>query len=456
MFAQPAKFAHFRNLVLFGLLVCLSLPALANNVSVNCSGGTKFTTITAALNSLDLTGPNTITVSGVCVENVVISRRDRLTIHSVTGQTATIQNAANPAGITVLIAGSHNILLDGLIIEGGGSPSSLYVNSGSNAIQLQNCTIQNSTGDGFDIDSQSEVDIENSTIQNNSASGMFVANSSMVTMGTYPNQHIRITGNGFGGNGNGSAGLNIDGSYVQQNFGVVTISGNAGAGVNMDGGRLLFFGGNADSPAIIENNNYGLVMNDTASATLFSAFLINNNGSTGVSVSGASSITFYGGVDSNGHNAFTTISGHSLVGLALYESSSAQMYGPHVISKNGSANADPGSRGGILLEGSSLAIGLSASVSNNVGPGVRMVMKSDLTMSDMTVSGNTEEGVLETNLSSGAFYNPLTFTGNGGASLKCDAFSVAFGDAGSIAGEQCKNITAGTGRKPQIRIPNGR
>ena len=75
-------------------------------------------------------------------------------------------------------------------------------------------------------------------------------------------------------------------------------------------------------------------------------------------------------------------------------------------------------------------------------------------MFDMTVSNNTEEGVLEQNLSGGGFYNPLTFSGNGGAPLLCDAFSVAFGDAGTIPGEACKNITKGAGQRPNIRIPN--
>jgi hypothetical protein len=75
-------------------------------------------------------------------------------------------------------------------------------------------------------------------------------------------------------------------------------------------------------------------------------------------------------------------------------------------------------------------------------------------MFDMTVSNNTEEGVLEQNLSGGGFYNPLTFSGNGGAPLLCDAFSVAFGDAGTIQGEACKNITKGAGKAPNLRIPN--
>jgi hypothetical protein len=456
MSALRLRPAHLLSFICFSLLS--SLPAFAANVTVDCTGakGSAFSSITAALATLSLTGPNTITVGGTCNENVSVFQFDRLTIQAASGHVATIVNAANPPGITLLIGGSHNLTLDNLIIEGG-SPA-VYITSASSAVSMQNCSVQNSAADGMDVDMASELDVENSSFTNNASEGIFVGNEAQITMGTYPTQRISITGNGFGtgGNGNGNGGLAIDGSQVQLNFGVATISGNAGAGISMEGGRLLFFGGEAATPGVIENNNIGLTMNDAASATLYSAFYIANNGSTGISVNGASSITFYSGFDSQGKNAFTTIAGHSTVGLALSQSSAAQMYGPHVVTKNGSANADPTARGGISLEGSSLTIGSGTAVTGNTGPGIRSSVKGDIIMFDMTVSNNTEEGVLEQNLSGGGFYTPLTFSGNGGAPLVCDAFSVAFGDAGTIQGEDCKNITKGAGQKPSVRIPTPR
>jgi hypothetical protein len=423
-----------------------------SSVNVDCSGSNPqaFHSINAALNTLSLVGPNTITVSGTCQENVAVLQRDRLTIQAAAGHVAIIENAAAPPVSTLYIAGSHNIVLNNLVIQGG-SPA-LYISDSSSATLVQNCTVQNSVGDGFDIDGESEVLIQNSNIKNNSAAGIFISNESQLTFGTYPTQRIRITGNGFGGGGNGNDGLAIDGSQVQLNFGVLTVDGNAGAGISMDGGRLQLFGGDANSPGLIENNNVGLSMSDAASATVWSAFRIHNNGSTGISVGGASSITLLSTVDSDGHNAVTTIDGHSTVGLVLSGSSAAQIYGPHVISKNGSADADPGSRGGISLGGSSLSIGSGTLVESNVGPGIRLPVKSDLTMFDMVVSNNTEEGVIETNLSAGGFYEPLTFSGNGGGSLVCDALSVAYGDAASIRGVDCKNITNSAGQRPSVRI----
>lgn len=422
------------------------------NVNVDCSGSNPaaFPSINAALNTLNFVGPNTITVSGTCHENVALVQRDRLTIQAAAGHVATIENAAAPPVSTVYIAGSHNIVLNNLVIQGG-SPA-LYISDSSSATFVQNCTVQNSLSDGLDIDMESELLIQDSTIKNNSGFGVFISNASQLTFGTYPTQRIRITGNGFGGGGNGAGGLGIDGSQVQLNFGVLTVDGNAGAGISMDGGRLQLYGGDANSPGLIENNNVGLLMSDAASATLWSAFHIHNNGSTGISVGGASSLTLISTVDSDGHNAVTTIDGHSTVGLVLSGSSAAQIYGPHVISRNGSAEADPGSRGGISLAGASLTIGSGTFVDSNVGPGIRLLVKSDLTMFDMMVSNNTEEGVIETNLSGGGFYDPLTFSGNGGGSLICDALSVAYGDAASIHGVDCKNITGSAGQRPSVRI----
>jgi hypothetical protein len=446
---------RFICLVFSALL--LSVLVSATDVKVNCSGAKEdndqaFHSINDALKTLDLIGPNSITVRGTCHENVALTQRDRLTIQAVAGHFATIENAATQSESTLYIAGSHNIILDHLIIEGG-SPA-LYVTDASSAVLMQSCTLQDSMGDGLDMDTESQLVIQDSTIKNNSAAGAVIANESQLLLGTYPTERIRITGNGFGGGGNGMDGLSIDGSQVQLNFGVLTVDGNAGAGIRMEGGRLQFYGAEPDSPpGIIENNNMGMVLNDAASATLWGGFRIGNNGTTGISVGGASSITFYAITDSKGNNAITTIDDHSTVGLALGQSSSAQIYGPHVIRKNGSANT-PG--GGISLEGASLTIGGGAHVASNIGPGISLVVKSDLIMFNMTVSDNTEDGVLETNLSGGGFYKPLVFSGNGGHSLRCDKFSVAFGDVDTIQDVDCKNITAGGGRRPDVRIPNMR
>lgn len=406
----------------------------AANLQVVCPGGGPgaYSSINAALSTLDLQGPHTITVSGTCHENVAVTERDRLTIQAVAGQYATIENAAAPAATTLYIAGSHNIFLDHLII-GGGAPA-MYVSASSGDIHMQNCTVQNSLNDGLDIDMESMLLIENSTIKNNSGAGIFISNQSQLTMGTYPTQRILITGNGFGGPGNGTDGLNIDGSNVQVNFGVLTVDGNQGAGISMEGGRLQLYGGEADSPDVIQNNHTGLRINDAASATLWSAFQIHNNGSTGISVNGASSITFYATIDSKGKDAVTTIDGHSTVGLTLSQSSSAQIYGAHIIRNNGSA----GSGGGVSLQRASLTMGGGTSVSSNVGTGIFGDANSSIVLGPTaSVTNNTSTGIWLRHMSLVGLTAPVTVQGNGGANIACDSRSLAYGQLAGITGVQC-------------------
>jgi hypothetical protein len=420
---------------LFALVVLAASAASAADLSVICPGGGPgaYSSINAALNTLDPVGPHSITVSGTCHENVALTERDRLTIHAVAGQFATIENAAAPAVTTLYIAGSHNIFLDHLIIQGG-APA-MYVSVSSGDVHMQNCIVQNSLSDGLDIDGASFLFVNNSTIKNNSGAGVFISNLSTLGLGVSPTESIRITGNGFGGGGNGSDGLNIDGSNVQVNFGVLTVDGNQGAGINMEGGRLQLYGGEADSPGVIENNHTGLRMNDAASATLWSAVRIHNNGSTGISVSGTSSITFYSTVDSKGQNAVTTIDGHSNVGLALNQSSS-QIYGAHIIRNNGSANA--GSGGGVSLERASLTIGGGTSVSSNVGTGILGDAHSGIVLGpNASVTNNSSSGIRLKHLSLVGLTAPVTIQSNGGGNIACDSTSLAYGQLAGITGVQC-------------------
>jgi hypothetical protein len=80
------------------LSICLlaallpSSLAFAAGATVDCSGATPgaFTSITAALASLPAAGPNSISVTGACHENVVMVGRTDLTIFgNPTGNSST-------------------------------------------------------------------------------------------------------------------------------------------------------------------------------------------------------------------------------------------------------------------------------------------------------------------------------------------------------------------------------
>src|ERR1035438_136225 len=78
------------------VLLVLTLAGIVHaqtNVNVDCSGSNPlaFPSINAALNTLSLVGPNTITVSGTCHENVALLQRDRLTIQAEAGHFARLK-----------------------------------------------------------------------------------------------------------------------------------------------------------------------------------------------------------------------------------------------------------------------------------------------------------------------------------------------------------------------------
>src|SRR5712692_75945 len=130
-------------------LFLLLLPGMgrAANLQVVCPGGGPgaYSSITAALSALDRQGPNSITVSGTCVENIFIDKFERLTIQSAPGQTATI-NAADPSGIVLATCQSTGILLSGLVFQGGST--GVLLNQGSN-VNMVNSTMQQNSGDGL-------------------------------------------------------------------------------------------------------------------------------------------------------------------------------------------------------------------------------------------------------------------------------------------------------------------
>jgi hypothetical protein len=130
-------------------VLCLQpASAWAASVNVNCTAVAPplgvFTSITAALATLDNTGPHTVTVIGPCTESVNIIQHDRLTIQSPVGQTATISPPA-PGPTVINVNGSHNILLRNLVLSGGGT--GLVVTRGS-TVTLQACSSRRTSGPG--------------------------------------------------------------------------------------------------------------------------------------------------------------------------------------------------------------------------------------------------------------------------------------------------------------------
>ena len=381
------------------------------------------------LNALDLEGPNTITVTGTCTENLFIDSRERLVIQAAPGQTPTI-NAADSSGIVLHIFQSREIGLIGLVLQGG--QSGLLVNQTSD-VGIQGCTIQNNSGDGVHVQIGSVLVIENSTMQNNGGNGLFENGGSSVTLATFPAQRIRILSNA-------GEGIHTEGSFLQVNFGTLDVENNAGAAIAQLGGRLLIFSGGVGGGNLFQGNGEGIDVFNAGSARFFGRNVIQNNGDVGLQVWGSSVLFTGGGTLPDGTLNATIIEGHATAGVNVVRLGELTMNGPHQIQSNGSLVADPMFRAGIRVARGSLTLTNGVQISNNTGPGIRADANAGFSLTNVTVSSNTEEGVHVFRQSVAGFFQPLSIVGNGIASISCDTTSLIYGDLTGVAGIKCMQI----------------
>ena len=88
VFEHKSRVAFGVVMVVLSLLV-LPVSGRAANVQVVCQGVVPpgaYSSVSAALSNLDPHGPNAITVSGPCADNIFIFQFDRLTIQSASGR----------------------------------------------------------------------------------------------------------------------------------------------------------------------------------------------------------------------------------------------------------------------------------------------------------------------------------------------------------------------------------
>jgi hypothetical protein len=129
-------------ILIFGLF--LVPTAQSARVHVNCNGpSASMRTIQSALAHLPPVGPNTVLVSGTCVEKLSIRGFDRLTIQG--NPSATIDGGDDPNADTLDIFESHEVTLKDITISGGGLTVQCALQS---LCRFHHVTIQNSLGLG--------------------------------------------------------------------------------------------------------------------------------------------------------------------------------------------------------------------------------------------------------------------------------------------------------------------
>jgi hypothetical protein len=248
--------------------------AQAANLSVNCE---KHESISQALRLLAKTnpqGPNKITVSGDCNENLVVQSMDRLTL--ITGNGASITDSSSGSSAVVDIEDSHSITVQGFTINGGSGG----VNCGSASVcYLTGNTIQDAAGNGVSLSSGSHAFLESNVIQNNGGRGSIVSGASQMSSSndvfqSNADHGVDVSGSYFEASNsnflNNAVGLRVGLSTVQLRGG--TISGNLGDGMTLLGNASVAFFG----PTITGNGANGVHLEDGAFAGFVAANVTGN------------------------------------------------------------------------------------------------------------------------------------------------------------------------------------
>jgi len=372
------------------LLLLFSHLAFADGAVVDCSGATPgaFTSITAALASLPAAGPNSISVTGTCHENVVMFGRTDLTIF---GNPSATVVPGNVNGHLLSINASQRIGIQNLTFDGG---RGALVNDNSR-VDFTSVTIQNSQGIGLtSIDSL--VHIADSTIKNSTRSG------------------ISIGGGTF---------------YVDSDVTGTTVTANGRSGISVLTGHLILNGGDEVTPGtenVISNNTgVGVAVANSSEADISGDNrIIGNQGAFGLEVIHTSTVIMTDG----------TISSNAGIGVHCGETSHCEWAGITTIDNN--------LKGGIeITDHSDAYIDGGIDISNNTGVGVLVDLSSLFnSLGGNTINNNTADAVVLNTLSVLKFAANDTITPSAGnLALNCNNGSLVVGDVSSYKPKKCGN-----------------
>jgi hypothetical protein len=376
--------------VLFICLLAVLLPsslAFAASATVDCSGATPgaFTSIDDALASLPAAGPNSISVTGTCHENVVMSGRTDL---NISGNPAATVVPGNANGHLLAIDASQRVGIQNITFDGGRGA----IVSNNSQVELVNITIQNSLGIGLtSIDSL--VHIADSTIKHSTRSG------------------ISIGGGTF---------------YVDSAETGTTVTNNGRTGISVLTGHLILNGGDEVTPGtenVISNNTgVGVAVANSAEADINGDNRITGNqGAFGLEVIHTSTVIMTDG----------TISSNAGIGVHCGETSHCEWAGITKIDSNGKGGIEITDHSDAYLDG-------GIDISGNTGVGVLVDLSSLLnSLGGNTINNNTDDGIVLNTMSVLKFAANDTITGNGNLALECNNNSMVFGDISTYKPKKC-------------------
>jgi hypothetical protein len=368
-------------------LLLLSSFAFAGNAVVDCSGATPgaFTSIHDALASLPAAGPNFISVTGTCHENVVMSGRTDL---NISGNPSATVVPGNANGHLLAIDASQRVGIQNITFDGGRGA----LVSNNSQVELVNIIIQNSLGIGLTtIDSL--VHIADSTIKASARSGISVGG------GTF---------------------------YVDSADTGTTVTANGRTGISVLTGHLILNGGDEVTPGtenVISNNaGVGVAVANSAEADINGDNrIIGNQGAFGLEVIHTSTVLMSDG----------TISSNAGIGVHCGETSHCEWSGITKIDSNGKGGIEITDHSDAYLDG-------GIDISGNTGVGVLVDLSSLLnSLGGNTINNNTDDGIVLNTLSVLKFAANDTITGNGKLALECNNNSMVSGDISTYKPKKC-------------------
>ena len=413
----------FLYVILLSLAFASAGVANIVNVSVNCQTGGSLNAAIAALNPAD---QNTVTLTGGCTENVVVSGFTYLVIQGP----AVLNQPAS--GLALNIQNSSQILIQNVTftgVAGGTNTSPLVSVSNSQSVGFTNCLFMESGGMGLQVIS-SGVGLNGGMVMQNAWQGIVVSGASSLGLNGWDvNSPVTVLDNGM-------AGANYDGIDVFQggmlNMGpYVQVIGNSGNGITLAGASVSACCGSAvgtpnstntnpmsPGPVIAANKGWGIYAGNYSTVTLVG----NNSGTPAV-----------------------IISNNTQGGMVVDTSWAGLFYGVNVANNGFSTQTNP--TGGIYVtENGALDI-QGGTIEDNTGPGILASQGSAVTLCcGETITGNSESGMYIDVNASAYFPNgggaANSIKGNTPTDLTCDAGGLAAADKGydpGIGKKSCPN-----------------
>jgi hypothetical protein len=248
----------------------------ATDATVNCDKKESIRKTLKQLAASNPQGPNAVSVSGSCRENLVIQSMDRLTL--ITRNGGSITDNSNGILAVVDIEDSRSVTVKGFTINRGETG----VNCGSASVcYLTGNTIQSSVGVGAEVGRGSHAYLESNVILNSGGDGSFVGDGSQMFSSNDVFQ------------GNAGLGLEVsegayfvasNSSFLNNGIGILavaanlfldggTISGSIGNGMTLLAGSTVVF---RDATTVTGNGGIGVHLEDASFAGFQSAIVTGN------------------------------------------------------------------------------------------------------------------------------------------------------------------------------------